>query len=60
MLRLLASGSPNKAIAHRLNVVERTVESHVTGILRKLTLDSRVEAVIWAKNTGFSGPNDET
>ena len=54
VLQLLAVGLPNKVIARRLELAERTVEFHVTNILRKLALASRLEAVIWAKDHGLS------
>jgi two-component system nitrate/nitrite response regulator NarL len=57
VLRLLASGLSNKTMARDLAVAERTVEFHVTNILRKLTLASRLEAVIWAMENGLPGPD---
>jgi DNA-binding NarL/FixJ family response regulator len=39
VLSLVAEGLSNRAIASRLFVTQRTVESHVTEILRKLDLD---------------------
>jgi len=49
VLRLVARGKTNKEIALALSVAERTVEFHVGNILRKLGLNSRVEAALWAK-----------
>jgi DNA-binding CsgD family transcriptional regulator len=40
---LVADRLRNREIADRLHVSEKTVERHVTGILRKLGLDSRVD-----------------
>lgn len=54
VLKLLAQGLSNKVIAIRLQLVERTVEFHITNILRKLQLGSRVEAIIWAKDPRFA------
>ena len=48
VLRLLAEGLNNRAIAKRLCVTIRTVECHVTSILSKLGVASRLEAVAWA------------
>ncbi|MEM7347780.1 MAG: helix-turn-helix transcriptional regulator [Chloroflexota bacterium] len=47
VLSLLASGKSNKEIATHLNVTPRTVEFHVSNILGKLAVTSRVEAALW-------------
>lgn len=54
VLRLVARGLTNKEIAARLGVKERTVEFHLTNILRKLGVTSRVEAAVWAKERGLA------
>jgi DNA-binding NarL/FixJ family response regulator len=48
VLRLLADGQPNKAIAARLGITERTARTHVSRILAKLGLSSRTQAALWA------------
>ena len=45
MLRLLARGQTNQAIANALVVREGTVKYHVKNILRKLGATSRADAV---------------
>lgn len=52
VLRLVAAGKANKAVALALGVAERTVEFHVSNILAKLGVASRVEAAVWAKERG--------
>jgi DNA-binding NarL/FixJ family response regulator len=47
VLRLLEAGSDNAAIARSLCIQVRTVEHHVTSILSKLGVASRLEAVAW-------------
>lgn len=53
VLRLLAEGLPNKAIAQRLGVTEHTVKFHVNAILGKLGAQSRTEAVVVATRRGL-------
>jgi DNA-binding NarL/FixJ family response regulator len=53
VLRLVAEGLSNKEIAYKLQVVERTVQFHVSNILQKLHAASRVEAAVWAKEQGI-------
>jgi DNA-binding NarL/FixJ family response regulator len=48
VIRLLASGQPNRAIAHQLAISERTVDRHVSNILTKLNLPSRAAATAYA------------
>ena len=49
VLALVAEGQSNKEIAQSLKVTERTAEFHVSNVLGKLGLTSRVEAVVWVK-----------
>jgi len=46
VLRLLADGSSNKAIAWKLRISEHTVKFHVNSILSKMNAGSRTEAVM--------------
>ena len=52
-LRCLVMGYPNKIIAYRLKISEATVKVHVKAILRKLTVQNRTQAAIWAVNQGL-------
>lgn len=45
ILRLVMRGLPNKRIASQLGIAESTVKEHVTGILERLGVRSRVEAI---------------
>ncbi len=49
VLSLVAESLSNKEIAQRLVVTVRTVDFHVSNILRKLDAVSRVEAAVWAQ-----------
>jgi DNA-binding NarL/FixJ family response regulator len=53
ILQLVAKGASNKEIAAQLVISERTVESHVNHILRKLGARSRTPAVISAIKKGW-------
>lgn len=53
ILALIALGHSNKLIGRELKITEGTVKVHVKHLLRKLHLDSRVEAAIWAIRNGF-------
>jgi ATP/maltotriose-dependent transcriptional regulator MalT len=48
VLRLVSTGTTNKAIAGELFVSERTVDRHVSNILAKLGVSSRSAATAWA------------
>jgi DNA-binding NarL/FixJ family response regulator len=48
VLRLIASGYTYKETAARLHISARTVETHVSAVLRKLQLSSRRELSRWA------------
>jgi DNA-binding NarL/FixJ family response regulator len=54
VLRLLAGGRSNRAIAESLSISERTVENHVFHILAKLGVDSRTAAATWAVRQGLA------
>ncbi len=53
VLRLMAEGLPNKAIAARLEISEFTVKFHVNAILGKLGAQSRTEAAMTAARMGL-------
>jgi DNA-binding NarL/FixJ family response regulator len=48
VLQLIARGYRYKEIAARLHLSVKTVESHVSAVLRKLQLSSRHELTRWA------------
>lgn len=58
VLRLIATGMSNQQIARELYLSEPTVKTHVSTMLGKLGLRSRVQAVILAYETGTVTPGD--
>jgi DNA-binding NarL/FixJ family response regulator len=48
VLRHIARGYMYKEVAHRLGISVKTVEAHVSAVLRKLQLSSRHELARWA------------
>lgn len=48
ILRCLAEGSTNKVIARDCKIAEGTVKVHVKAILRKIRVQNRTQAAIWA------------
>lgn len=55
VLRLLARGYLYKEIAHRLEISPKTVEAHVSAVLRKLQLSNRHELSRWAAEHRLDG-----
>jgi DNA-binding NarL/FixJ family response regulator len=55
VLRLIAEGLPNKAIAARLHLSEKTVKSHVSSVLAKLGVADRTQAALRAVRDGYTG-----
>ena len=53
VLRIVASGCSNKAVADRLFLSEDTIKSHMRSILSKLQANDRVHAVTIAMRRGF-------
>jgi pimeloyl-ACP methyl ester carboxylesterase/DNA-binding CsgD family transcriptional regulator len=55
VLRLLARGMDNRQIGAQLEISEKTVRNHVSGIFAKLRVDTRARAVAAARDAGYGG-----
>ena len=53
VLTLLAEGLPNKLIARRLEISEKTVKAHLTRIFREIGVSDRTQAALWAERHGL-------
>jgi DNA-binding NarL/FixJ family response regulator len=59
VLRLIARGYLYKEVAHRLGISAKTVEAHVSSVLRKLQLSNRHELSRWALEQRLVSLDDE-
>ena len=48
ILKLIATGKPNKQIAYSLKISEKTVRNHISHIYEKLEIYDRAQAVLYA------------
>ncbi|MBC8161002.1 MAG: response regulator transcription factor [Roseiflexaceae bacterium] len=53
VLELIAAGQTNKEIAVQLDISNQTVKNHVSSILRKLAVNDRTQAVVYALRRGW-------
>lgn len=53
VLDCVAQGLSNKEIASELYITEQTVKNHMTSVLRKLEVNDRVQAVLYAARNGW-------
>ncbi|WP_375482743.1 response regulator [uncultured Jatrophihabitans sp.] len=49
VLRLAATGMPNKQIARHLGIAERTVKVHLGNVFRRIGVGDRTSAALWAR-----------
>ena len=61
VLRLIAAGKSNAEIAEALVISESTVKTHISNILKKLHLDDRTQAAVYAWQEGIvrRGPGNK-
>jgi two-component system, NarL family, nitrate/nitrite response regulator NarL len=48
------TGASNKMIGNRLGITEATVKVHLKTLLRKIDVNNRTQAAIWAMNNGVT------
>jgi DNA-binding NarL/FixJ family response regulator len=58
VLGLVAEGLPNKLIARRLEISEKTVKAHLTRVFAEIGVTDRTQAALWAQrhSIGADGP----
>jgi len=55
ILECLPKGESNKLIARRLGITESTVKIHMKSLLRKINVQNRTQAAIWAMESRITG-----
>ncbi len=58
ILELVVNGLSNHKIAQQLEISKRTVDNHISNILKKTNVENRVELVRWALQWGKVCLND--
>jgi DNA-binding NarL/FixJ family response regulator len=56
VLAMVAEGLPNKVIAQRLSISEKTVKAHLTSVFRQIGVTDRTQAALWAQRNGIARP----
>src|SRR4051812_37426164 len=54
VLSLVAEGLPNKLIARRLEISEKTVKAHLTRVFTAIGVTDRTQAALWAQRNGVA------
>ncbi|HVA92165.1 MAG TPA: response regulator transcription factor [Chloroflexota bacterium] len=53
VLDYIAKGNSNKEIARAMTISDQTVKNHITSIMRKLAVNDRTQAVVYAMRQGW-------
>ncbi|NJN95908.1 MAG: response regulator transcription factor [Anaerolineales bacterium] len=59
ILQHIARGQSNKEVAYALGISRQTVKNHMTSILRKLAVNDRTQAALYAVRRGWIRLHDE-
>ena len=54
VLALVGEGLPNKLIARRLEISEKTVKAHLTRVFTEIGVTDRTQAALWARGHGIT------
>jgi DNA-binding NarL/FixJ family response regulator len=54
VLLMVAEGLPNKLIARKLSLSEKTVKAHLTSVFRQIGVTDRTQAALWAVENGLT------
>lgn len=57
VLGCVAQGLPNKLIARRLEISEKTVKAHLTSIYQQIGVTDRTQAALWAQRNALGPEN---
>ena len=58
VLELVGEGLPNKLIARRLEISEKTVKAHLTRVFAQLAVTDRTQAALWLERNGLPELSD--
>jgi DNA-binding NarL/FixJ family response regulator len=58
VLGLVAEALPNKLIARRLEISEKTVKAHLTSVFQRIGVTDRTQAALWAQRHGVRADSD--
>jgi DNA-binding NarL/FixJ family response regulator len=53
ILEVITGGSNNKQVAYELGISDQTVKNHMSSVLRKLSVNDRTQAVVYAIREGW-------
>lgn len=53
VLELVIAGHPNKQIARKLGISEKTVKGHLTNVFQRIGVSDRTQAALWAERIGL-------
>ena len=58
VLILVGEGLPNKLIARRMGITEKTVKTHLTSVFQRIGVSDRTQAALWARRNGLVGEDE--
>jgi len=58
VLALVGEGMPNKLIARRLEISEKTVKAHLTRVYGEIGVTDRTQAALWARSHGIKAEEE--